>query len=75
MLNKGSSHGTTYSLLLVGGHTVAAALIEKRPKVAVLEALGVAASVLILFLVQEFITFVQKRNGDRGKDVQLSSRS
>ncbi len=64
MLKKGGSHETAYAILLIGGHGVAAALLAGHSGVAVYEALGVGACVLIFVGVQEVINFVQKRGGD-----------
>jgi hypothetical protein len=63
MLKRGGTHETAYTILLVGGHSVAAALLAGRSKIAIYEALGVGACVVILIVVQELLNFVQKRNG------------
>lgn len=52
------------ALLVVGGHSVGAALIEGHTKQAVLEALGVAAIAIIFMFVHVLINFVQKKSDD-----------
>lgn len=64
MLKRGGTHETAYTVLLIGGHSVAAALLAGQSKIAIYEALGVGACVAILIVVQEMLNFVQKRNGD-----------
>jgi len=67
MLKKGGAHETAYSVLLVGGHTVAASLLSGQTELAVYEALGVGACVLIFILMQEALNFAQKRDDEEGK--------
>jgi hypothetical protein len=65
MFKRGGTHETAYSVLLVGGHSVAAALLAGQSKIAIYEALGVGACVVIFIVVQELLNLVQKRNGDK----------
>jgi hypothetical protein len=65
MFKSGGTHETAYTVLLVGGHSVAAALLAGQTKIAVYEALGVGACVVIFIVVQELFNFVQKRGGDK----------
>lgn len=65
MFKAGGTRETAHSVLLVGGHSVAAALLAGKTKIAIYEALGVGACVLIFLVIQELLNFVQKRDGDR----------
>lgn len=65
MFKRGGTHETAYSVLLVGGHSVAAALLEGRSKIAVYEALGVGTCVVIFIVLQGLLNFMQKRSGDQ----------
>ena len=64
MLKRGGTHDTTYSMLLIGGHSVAAALLAGQSANAVYEALGVGACVVIFVAVQELLNYVRKRDED-----------
>lgn len=61
MLKRSGGHEIAFSLFLVGGHSVASALIEKQTRTAIYEALGVAACVLIFIVIQMLIAYVQKK--------------
>lgn len=62
---KSSGNEAAYTVLLVGGHSVAAALLAGQTKIAIYEALGVGACVLIFIVVQELLNYVQKRGEDK----------
>jgi hypothetical protein len=63
MFKSGNTHEIAITLLLVGGHAVAAALLAGQTKIAIYESLGVGACVVIFIIIQELLTFVQKRLG------------
>jgi hypothetical protein len=65
MLKNGGAHETAYSVLLVGGHSVAATLLAGQTKIAIYEALGVGTCVMIFIVVQELLNFVHKRGRDK----------
>jgi hypothetical protein len=65
MLKRGGTHETAYTVLLVGGHSVAAALLAGQSKVAVYKALSVGACVVIFTVIQALLNFAHK--SDRGK--------
>ena len=64
MLKSGGTHDTTYAILLIGGHTVAAALLAGQSTAAVYDALGVGACVVIFVVLQELLRYVRKRDED-----------
>jgi hypothetical protein len=53
-----------YTVLIVGGHTVVAALLAGQIELAIYEALGVSACVVIFIVVHELLNIMQQRNGD-----------
>lgn len=61
MLNKGGSYGSVLAILVIGGHSVAVALMERQIKSAVLESLGVAACVVIFVALYSLVKFMQQR--------------
>jgi hypothetical protein len=62
---KSSGNETAHTVLLVGGHSVAAALLAGQTNIAIYEALGVGACVLIFIVVQELLNYLQKRGEDK----------
>jgi hypothetical protein len=64
MLKRGGTHETAYNILLVGGHTVAAALLADQFQVAIYKALGVGACVVVFVAIQMLLNFAQKGGGD-----------
>jgi hypothetical protein len=59
-LKRSGSHETAISLLLIGAHPVAAALIEKQVEIAIYRSLGVAACVFIFVIAHALISSAQK---------------
>lgn len=64
MLKRGGTHDTAYLILLVGGHSVAAALLAGQSRTAVYEAFGVGACVVIFIIIQVLLNLVQKGGED-----------
>ena len=64
MFNKGGTHETAYTVLLVGGHTVAAVILAGQTESAIYDSLGVGACVVIFIVAQELLNAVRKGNGD-----------
>ncbi|HEY0380465.1 MAG TPA: hypothetical protein VGC87_26365 [Pyrinomonadaceae bacterium] len=64
MLKGTAKSEITILLLLIGGHSVAATLMEKQIKTAIYISLGVATCVLIFVLIQALISFLQKGDED-----------
>jgi hypothetical protein len=64
MLKRGGNSETAILILLIGGHSVAATLVERQIKIAIYRSLGVAICVLIFVLIQMLVAFIQRGNGD-----------
>lgn len=60
MLNKSGGYGSVSAILVIGGHSVAVALIDRQIKTAVLESLGIAACVVIFVMLYALVKFMQK---------------
>jgi hypothetical protein len=61
MLNKGEGYGSVFALLVIGGHSVAIALIDRQMKTAVVESFGVAACVIIFVILHALVKYVQNK--------------
>jgi len=67
MLNRIGGHAqeTVVALLLIGGHSVATALVNHKGREAIFEALGVAGCVFIFVLLGVLMRFVERKYGDK----------
>lgn len=67
MLQRIGDHAreTVVALLLIGGHSVATALMDRKGREAILEALGVAGCVTIFVLLRLVVGFVEKNYGEK----------
>ena len=64
MLKKGVGQDAAITLLVVGGHSVAAALIDRQIRTAIYESLGVASCIVIFIVLQALVNLVQRKNGE-----------
>ena len=55
MLTRNGNHQITVILLAVGGHTVLEKLLAHQTRAAILQALGVAACVLIFLVLHKIV--------------------
>jgi hypothetical protein len=64
MLRRVNGLETVFALVVIGGHSVAAALIEKQIKQAIYQSLGVAAIAVVFIAVHALIDFVQRKSDE-----------